>query len=47
MMLLAHNSGGRERTEQDWKWLFAETGFLRYNIIRIKALPSIIEAFPI
>ncbi|KAF7823019.1 (R,S)-reticuline 7-O-methyltransferase-like [Senna tora] len=47
MMLLAHNAGGKERTEQDWKWLFAETGFLRYNIIKIKALPSIIEAFPI
>ena len=46
MMLLAHNAGGKERTEQDWKRLFAETGFPRYNIIKIKALPSIIEAFP-
>ncbi|XP_054814617.1 (R,S)-reticuline 7-O-methyltransferase-like isoform X2 [Prosopis cineraria] len=47
MMLLAHNAGGRERTEQDWKRLFEETGFPRYNIIKIKALQSIIEAFPI
>ncbi|KAL4293012.1 (R,S)-reticuline 7-O-methyltransferase isoform X1 [Arachis ipaensis] len=46
MMLLAHNAGGKERTEENWKWLFAETGFPRYNIIKIKALPSIIEAFP-
>lgn len=47
MMLLAHNSGGKERTEENWKYLFKETGFARYNIIKINALPSIIEAFPI
>lgn len=47
MMLLAHNAGGRERTEQNWKRLFEATGFPRYNIIKIKALQSIIEAFPI
>ncbi|KAI4322649.1 hypothetical protein L6164_022322 [Bauhinia variegata] len=47
MMLLSHNSGGKERNEENWKWLFAETGFPRYNIIKIKALPSIIEAYPI
>ncbi|KAE9594448.1 hypothetical protein Lal_00001353 [Lupinus albus] len=47
MMLLAHNAGGKERTEENWKWLFNETGFPHYNIIKIKALPSIIEAFPI
>jgi len=47
MMLLAHNAGGKERTEENWKWLFKETGFARYNIIKINALPSIIEAFPI
>jgi hypothetical protein len=47
MMLLAHNAGGKERTEENWKYLFKETGFPRYNIIKINALPSIIEAFPI
>lgn len=47
MMLLSHNAGGKERTEENWKWLFKETGFARYNIIKINALPSIIEAFPI
>ncbi|QCD87806.1 S-adenosyl-L-methionine-dependent methyltransferase [Vigna unguiculata] len=47
MMLLAHNAGGKERTEENWKWLFKETGFARYNIIKINALPSIIEAYPI
>ncbi|KAE9599855.1 hypothetical protein Lal_00045933 [Lupinus albus] len=47
MMLLSHNAGGKERTEENWKWLFEQTGFPRYNIIKINALPSIIEAFPI
>lgn len=47
MLLLAHNAGGKERTEENWKWLFKETGFARYNIIKINALPSIIEAYPI
>ncbi|KAL5056576.1 hypothetical protein RYX36_037258 [Vicia faba] len=47
MLLLAHNAGGKERTEENWKYLFKETGFPRYNIIKINALPSIIEAFPI
>ncbi|AES87941.1 putative O-methyltransferase COMT-type, S-adenosyl-L-methionine-dependent methyltransferase [Medicago truncatula] len=47
MMLLAHNAGGKERTEENWKYLFNETGFPRYNIIKINALPCIIEAFPI
>ena len=47
MILLAHNCDGKERTEENWKWLFKEAGFPRYNFIKIKALPSIIEAFPI
>ncbi|KAF7834504.1 (R,S)-reticuline 7-O-methyltransferase-like [Senna tora] len=48
MMLLTHNGGGKERTEEDWKKLFQQAGFLRYNIININAFPSnIIEAFPI
>lgn len=47
MILFAHNSGGKERTEENWKYLFKETGFPRYNIIKINALLSIIEAFPI
>ena len=47
MILLAHHGDGKERTEENWKWLFKEAGFPRYNFIKIKALPSIIEAFPI
>ncbi|KAK9689927.1 hypothetical protein RND81_09G091600 [Saponaria officinalis] len=36
---------GKERTENDWKKLFNEAGFARYNIIKILALVSIIEVF--
>nr|POE68432.1 (r,s)-reticuline 7-o-methyltransferase [Quercus suber] len=38
--------GGKERTELEWKKVLEEGGFPRYNIIKISALPSIIEAYP-
>ena len=44
--MLAHNTGGKERTEKEWKKLLAETGFPRYKITKIPALQSIIEAYP-
>ncbi|KAI4331921.1 hypothetical protein L6164_016867 [Bauhinia variegata] len=47
LLMIAHASGGRERTELEWKKVLQEAGFPRYNIITIKALPSIIEAYPI
>ncbi|KAI3736181.1 hypothetical protein L6452_15718 [Arctium lappa] len=37
---------GKERTEREWKKLLSGGGFCRYNIIKIPALQSIIEAFP-
>ncbi|KAJ0112582.1 hypothetical protein Patl1_02213 [Pistacia atlantica] len=46
LLMLAHTTGGRERTEQEWKKLLEEGGFPRYNIINIPAFPFIIEAFP-
>ena len=39
-------SGGKERTELDWKKLLEEGGFPSYKIIQIPALQSIIEAYP-
>ncbi|KDP24165.1 hypothetical protein JCGZ_25822 [Jatropha curcas] len=47
LLMLAHTTGGKERTEIQWKKLLEEGGFPRYNIINIPALPSIIEAFPL
>ncbi|XP_030546243.1 (R,S)-reticuline 7-O-methyltransferase-like [Rhodamnia argentea] len=47
LLMMAHQSGGKERTEAEWKELLEQGGFPRYNIIKIQALPSIIEAFPL
>ncbi|KAI3906829.1 hypothetical protein MKW92_010644 [Papaver armeniacum] len=46
MVMMAHTSGGKERTEMEWKMLLNNAGFLRYNIIQTAAYSSIIEAFP-
>ncbi|KAL3754592.1 hypothetical protein ACJRO7_001785 [Eucalyptus globulus] len=46
LLMMAHQSGGKERTEAEWKVLLEQGGFPRHNIIKIQALPSIIEAFP-
>ncbi|KAI3795357.1 hypothetical protein L1987_38009 [Smallanthus sonchifolius] len=46
LVMFSHFSGVRERTEREWKKLLHEGGFQRYNIIKIPALQSIIEAFP-
>ncbi|XVE68080.1 hypothetical protein DITRI_Ditri09bG0040600 [Diplodiscus trichospermus] len=39
-------SGGKERTELEWKKLLKEGGFPTYKIIQIPAMQSIIEAYP-
>ncbi|PPR97920.1 hypothetical protein GOBAR_AA22748 [Gossypium barbadense] len=46
LLMIAHSSGGKERTEVEWKKILEEGGFSRYKIIDIPALPSIIEAYP-
>uniref|UniRef100_A0A0D6QU46 O-methyltransferase domain-containing protein n=1 Tax=Araucaria cunninghamii TaxID=56994 RepID=A0A0D6QU46_ARACU len=46
LVMVAHSSGGKERTDQEWKHVLAQGGFGRYNIIGVPALQSIIEAFP-
>ncbi|KAK7854531.1 xanthohumol 4-O-methyltransferase [Quercus suber] len=46
LLMLAHTSGGRERTELEWKKVLEGAGFPHYNLIKIPALPSIIEAYP-
>ncbi|KAM4103828.1 hypothetical protein ACJW30_06G108500 [Castanea mollissima] len=46
LLMIAHSSGGKERTELEWKKVLEAGGFPRYNIIKISALPSIIEAYP-
>ncbi|KAJ6693314.1 hypothetical protein OIU85_004115 [Salix viminalis] len=46
LVMFALTSGGKERTEQEWKSLLEEGGFPRYKIIKIPALEFIIEAYP-
>ncbi|CAN1844208.1 Xanthohumol 4-O-methyltransferase, partial [Linum perenne] len=47
LVMFAHGTGGKERTEHQWKTLLQKGGFPRYRIIKIDALPSIIEAYPL
>ncbi|XVF58040.1 hypothetical protein PTKIN_Ptkin07bG0030500 [Pterospermum kingtungense] len=46
LLMMAHCSGGKERTEAEWKKLLEEGSLSRYKIINIPALTSIIEAYP-
>ncbi|KAJ6878196.1 hypothetical protein NC651_030822 [Populus alba x Populus x berolinensis] len=46
LAMFAVTTGGKERTEQEWKKLLEDGGFARYKIIKIPALESIIEAYP-
>eukprot|EP00253_Pinus_taeda_P007497 PITA_07497 len=46
LVMVAHSSSGKERTEKEWKRILLEGEFIRYNIIKIPALQSVIEAFP-
>ena len=46
LLMIAHSSGGKERTELEWKKILEEGGFPRYKIVDIAALPCIIEAYP-
>ena len=47
LLMMAHTTGGKERTELDWNKLLKEAGFARYKITKIPTIPSIIEAFPV
>ncbi|KAL6287544.1 hypothetical protein ACE6H2_011934 [Prunus campanulata] len=47
LVMIAHASGGKERTENEWEKILKEGGFPRYKIIKIPALVSIIEAYPV
>ncbi|KAF5451965.1 hypothetical protein F2P56_022462 [Juglans regia] len=47
LVMMAHTTGGKERTEVEWKQLLMDAGFPRYKIIKIPSIPSIIEAYPV
>ncbi|WMV60317.1 hypothetical protein MTR67_053702 [Solanum verrucosum] len=35
--MIAHSSGGKERSDDEWNKLLKEAGFPRYNITEISA----------
>ncbi|XP_038713007.1 desmethylxanthohumol 6'-O-methyltransferase-like [Tripterygium wilfordii] len=45
MAMFAYTTGGKERTELEWKKLLEEGGFTCYKIIKIPDMLSIIEAY--
>ena len=45
LLMIAHTTGGKERTEVEWRKLLNEAGFPRYNVVKIPALPSVLEAY--
>ncbi|KAK4255480.1 hypothetical protein QN277_008478 [Acacia crassicarpa] len=47
LLMIAHCSGGKERTESEWKNLLNQAGFPRYHIIHTHSFLSIIEAYPL
>lgn len=47
LLMIAHSSGGKERTESEWKNLLHQAGFPRCHIINTPSLLSIIQAYPI
>lgn len=46
MAMMAFTNSGKERTSEEWDCVLKEAGFSSYNIIPIRAVQSVIEAFP-
>lgn len=46
MVMMAHTGGGKERTEKEWAHVLCQAGFTKYTIKPIRAIQSVIEAFP-
>lgn len=47
LVMIAHCSGGKERTIKQWENLLPKAGFPRFNIIPLPSIYSVIEAFPV
>ncbi|KAL0349279.1 UNVERIFIED_CONTAM: Acetylserotonin O-methyltransferase [Sesamum angustifolium] len=46
MAVMAATINGKERTTKEWGQLLDAAGFKRHNIKRMKAIESVIEAYP-
>ncbi|KAE8711972.1 hypothetical protein F3Y22_tig00110266pilonHSYRG00030 [Hibiscus syriacus] len=45
MVMMTHTGKGKERTLKQWEYVVSEAGFTRFNIKRINAIQSVIEAY--
>ncbi|XP_076932220.1 acetylserotonin O-methyltransferase-like [Bidens hawaiensis] len=46
MVMMAHTRKGKERTIEEWSYVFQEAGFSRYTTKHILAYQSVIEVYP-
>ncbi|XP_059434792.1 acetylserotonin O-methyltransferase-like [Corylus avellana] len=46
MIVMAHTNTGKERTFKEWGFVLGKAGFCRYTVKPIRAVQSVIEAFP-
>jgi hypothetical protein len=46
MVMMAHTTRGKERTAKEWAYVLSEAGFSRHTVKRIRAVQSVIEAYP-
>ncbi|XVF67990.1 hypothetical protein PTKIN_Ptkin10aG0166400 [Pterospermum kingtungense] len=46
MVMMAHTNKGKERTLKEWTYVLKEAGFTRFSVKHIRAVQSVIEAYP-
>lgn len=46
MVMMAHTTTGKERTLKEWDYVLKKAGFNRYTVKPIRAVKSVIEAYP-
>ncbi|EYU32600.1 hypothetical protein ABFS82_14G029900 [Erythranthe guttata] len=46
MVMMSVMVKGKERTYKEWAYLLEEAGFSRHNVVNIKTVVSVIEAYP-
>ncbi|KAK9109370.1 hypothetical protein Sjap_017430 [Stephania japonica] len=46
MVMMAHTTTGKERTQQEWEYVVTQAGFTKCIVKPIQAIPSIIIAYP-
>ncbi|KAJ0010621.1 hypothetical protein Pint_34207 [Pistacia integerrima] len=46
MAMMAHTDKGKERTLKEWDYVLGQAGFSRHNAKHIRAVHSVIEAYP-